>query len=187
MVVPNIRIKSCRIDEPNDNDKLQIIFCVDDKKQEKQLIKDIDNAWKEEGTGKPRNLPYFTSEASEEYPVDEDTGRTLFLANSNAEIVGKPFKVKLYDTKGNAIPADNQPSIGSGTIANLGTNTYVWTYKKDMGIKLNFNALQIVDLVEYSGGGESFGAVEGSYHADTFGGNDTDKPKKKKKKKTKTS
>jgi len=183
MIIENIRVKSCRVDEPNDNGKYQIVFCVDDKKQEKKLIKTIANAWSEEGTGKPRNLPYFTSEASKEHPADADTGRTLFLANANAKIVGKPFKVKLYDAGGNAIPADAQPSIGSGTIANLSTSTYVWTYKKDMGIKLNFNALQIIDLVEYSGGGESFGAVDGSYKADTFVGNDTEEPKKKKKKK----
>ena len=106
------------------------------KKAHKALIKAVDEAWGEEGKGKCSNLPYFESEATDEYPADEDTGKTLFIATQNAVSQnGKEFKVNVYDSKGVKIAQDNIPSVGAGTIANINTSTYVWTYKKTMGVK----------------------------------------------------
>jgi len=176
MIVEDIRIKSVRLVEPNDNDKYQIVFAVDDKKANKALQALVDDAWEEEGTGKPRNLPYFVSEASDEFPADEDTGSTLFLANTTRIPA-------VYDASNVKIATEDMPSVGRGTIANLSTSTYVWTYKKDMGIKLNFNGLQITKLVEYTGGGDTFEATEGFKSG--LGSTDEEPKKKKKKKKNK--
>jgi len=176
MIVEDIRIKSVRLTEPNDNEKFQIVFAVDDKKANKALVEMINDAWDEEGTGTPRNLPYFISEASDEFPADEDTGKTLFLANTTRIPA-------VYDASNVKIATENMPSVGRGTIANLSTSTYVWTYKKDMGIKLNFNGLQIIKLVEYTGGGDDFEATEGFKSG--FSATDEEPKKKKKKKKKK--
>ena len=185
MIVKNIRVKSCRLDEPNDNDKFQLIFAVDDKDDRKALVKLIDNDWKENkgnlknGAKKPNNLAHFESEPNEDYPDDEDTGTTIFIATKNASITLKSGKVKEQHVsvfKSNGVEYEEIPAIGAGTIANLSTDAYTWEFKRTAGTKLNLNKLQIMDLVEYSGG-----------NADTFGNESgesfEDEPKKKKKKK----
>jgi len=177
MIVENIRVKSCRVDEPNDNGAYQIVFAVDDKDDHKALVAMIDNEWKENGAKKkPDNIAYFESEANEDYPDDEDTGSVIFIAKRNAESKkGKEMHVDVYNASGAKYERDALPAIGKGTIANLSTDAYAWEYKRTAGVKLNFNKLQIVDLVEYSGG-DTFGNVS----KDKF--EDEGKKKKKKKK-----
>ena len=190
MIFKNIRIKSASLTTPNENGKYQIVFAVDDKKDHKKLVDFIDEAWDEDGKGKPRNIAYFKAESSEEYPDDQDTGKIIFIASQNAtnKEGTKSFSVKLFDAKNQPIKHDI--SVGAGTICNLSTSCFVWTYKKDMGVKLNLNGLQIVKLIEYSGGmgGDSFEAGDG-YSADEFVKTDESQdeeetPKKKRKKKS---
>jgi len=189
MIFKNIRIKSASLTTPNDNGKYQIVFAIDDKKEHKKLVDFIDEAWAEEGKGKPRNIAYFEAESNDEYPDDQDTGKVIFIASQNAtnKEGTKEFSVKLFDAKNQPIKHDI--SVGAGTICNFSTSCFVWTFKKDMGVKLNLNGLQIVKLVEYSGGmgGDSFESGEG-FSADEFANADEaqeDAPKKKKKKKSK--
>jgi hypothetical protein len=179
MIVENVRVKSCRVDEPNDNGAYQIVFAVDDKADHKALVKMIDDEWKENGCKKKAdNLAYFESEANEEFPDDDDTGSIIFIAKRNAETKkGKEMHVDVYNDAGVKYERDELPAIGKGTIANLSTDAYAWEYKKKGGCKLNFNKLQIIDLVEYSGG-DTFGNVS----KDKF---EDGKKKKKKKKKSK--
>ncbi len=177
MIVENIRVKSCRVSEPNDNDKYQIIFAVDDKADHKALVKMIDDDWDENGTKKnPDNLGYFESEPNEDYPDDEDTGSVIFIATKNAETKkGKEQHVDVYRKNGAKYERDEIPAIGAGTIANLSTDTYTWEFKRTQGTKLNFNKLQIMDLVEYSGGDTFENKGEDNF--------ESEKPKKDKKKK----
>jgi hypothetical protein len=186
MIINNVRIKSASIVEPNDNDKYQIVFAIDNEKDRQKLIDLIDEAWEEEGVGKPRNLAYFTAESDPEYGVDEDEGKTIFIASQNAHTKdGKELFLRVYDAHNQPLKGENIPNIGKGSIINLSTSTYVWTYKKDMGVKLNLDAIQIVKVVEKTGGPSPFGETEG-FTADTFSAAASeDEPKKKKKKKKK--
>ena len=178
MIVRNIRVKSCRIDEPNDNDKYQLIFAVDDKKDHKALIKMIDADWDENGTKKkPDNLAYFESEPSEDYPDDEDVGSIIFIATKNATTKKGKEQSPPQVFKGNGAEYEEAPMIGAGTIAHLSCDTYTWEYKRTQGTKLNLNKLQVMDLVEYSGNNDTFGNESGEAFEDD------DKSKKKKKKK----
>ena len=181
MIIKNVRVKSCKIDEPNDNDKFQLIFAIDDKDDNKALVALIDDDWKENKGNlknkakKPNNLGYFESEPNEEYPDDEDTGSIIFIATRNATTKkGKEQHVPVFKANGNEY--EEIPNIGAGTIINLSTDAYTWEFKRTAGTKLNLNKIQVIDLVEFSGG-------------DTFG-NESDesfdeKPKKDKKKKNK--
>ncbi len=175
MIIKNVRVKSISIDEPNDNDKYQLVFAVDNKKDHAALIDMIDADWEEKGTKKtPDNLAYFESESSEEYEDDDDTGTIIFIATRNATTQkGKEQHVPVYRKDG--VKYEEIPSIGRGTIINLSTDAYTWEYKRTQGVKLNLNKVQIMDLVEYSGG-DSF---------DNEGEGFDDEPKKKKKKKKK--
>jgi len=180
MIVENVRVKSCKIDEPNDNDKFQLIFAIDDKKKRKELVAAIDNDWDENKGNlknkakKPSNLGYFEAESNEDYPDDEDTGTIIFIATRNATTqAGKAQKVPVFKANGNEY--EEIPNIGKGTIINLSTDCYTWEYKKNAGTKLNLNKIQVLELHEYSGG-DTFNAVEGFKD---------DEPKKKKKGKKK--
>ena len=175
MIVKNVRVKSCRLDEPNDNDKYQLIFAIDDEDTRQGLIDSIDADWKEHGSKKkPDNLAYFTSESNEDYPDDDDTGSIIFIATRNATTKkGKEQSVPVFKANGNEY--EELPNIGRGTIINLATDPYTWEFKRTAGTKLNLNKVQIIELHEYSGG-------------DTFGNESDEKfdePKKKKKKKKK--
>lgn len=172
-IFKNVRVKSCRIDEPNDNDKFQLIFAIDNKADHKKLIGMIDADWKENGTKKkPDNLGYFKSESNEDYDDDEDTGSIIFIATRNAVTKkGKEQHVPVFKANGNEY--EDIPSIGKGSIINLSTDTYTWEYKRTAGTKLNLNKIQIIDLVEYSGG-DSFDNESDEKFDDA--------PKKKKKK-----
>ena len=48
---------------------------------------------------------------------------------------------------------DVDPNIvGNGTVANVRVSTYEWTFKAEKGLGAGFNAVQIVNLVEFRGG-----------------------------------
>ena len=191
MILKNIRVKSIRVTETNDNGKYQLIFAIDDKKERKAFVKLCDKEWEESDFSdkKADYMPYFISEASEEYPADEDTGKELFICSQNAtnHDETKSFSVGVYDATGRKLTKEEIPSIGAGTILNLNTSFYAWSFgkgKKAYGLKANFNSIQIVDLKEYTGGDAGFEATEG-YKAQESNFSDEAEPKKKKKKKGK--
>jgi len=184
MVIENIRIKYATLNDTDDNGKFKVIFTFDNDKECKKLKKKIDEYWEEnkpKGVKKPRHLPYFISEPSEEYPDDKDAGRLIFIASKNEKSKdGKDLGgVPVYQPDG--YEYDEIPNIGSGTIANIIVDLFIWTFKKDAGVSMWLNKLQVIDLKEYSGG-ESFDNEKGKKKFDDDDeGNE--KPKKKKKKK----
>ncbi len=176
-IIKNVRVKSARITEPNDNDKYQLIFAIDDDDVREELIDLINNDWDENGTKKKAdNLAYFTSESNDDYPDDEDTGTTIFIATRNAT-TQKGVEQSVPVFKKNGTQYEEIPNIGKGTIINLSTDPYTWEYKRNAGTKLNLNKIQILDLVEWSGG-DSFD----NESDEKFDGVEVKKEKKKKKK-----
>ena len=181
MIIKNVRVKSCKIDEPNDNNKFQLIFAIDNEDDREALVDMIDNDWNENKgklknkVKKPNNLGYFESEPNEEYPDDQDTGTVIFIATRNATTQkGKEQHVPVFKENGNEY--EEIPNIGAGTIINLSTDAYTWEFKRTAGTKLNLNKIQIIDLHEYSGG-DTFGNESGESFEEA--------PKKDKKKKKK--
>lgn len=74
-------------------------------------------------------------------------------------------KIAVFDAKGS--PITNIPLVGNGsTIRVRGfANPYYMASTNSVGVALKWEALQIIDLVAFSGG-EGFDAVEGSYVED---------------------
>ena len=170
MLLNNVELKFTAIDKPNDDGKYQTAFFVNNSKDENALIKLIDDCWendKGQFNKAPKSLAYKEYNNPED-PNDKHNGKTVFNASQNAESAdGKyQFKVDVYDSSANLIDKDKVPSIGWGTIANINVTTYCWTFKKDKGVKLNLEAVQIIDLVEY-GGANPFEPSEGGYKAPT--------------------
>lgn len=76
------------------------------------------------------------------------------------------FTVPVFDSAGNRI--SDVPNIGSGSELKLSVEVYTWyTDLQGFGYTLRLKAVQLLDLVEYSGGGSfGFDAEDGSYVSD---------------------
>ncbi len=186
-IIKAVRIKYAALKETDDNDKFKVIFTFDDDDDCEALKDQIDAFWKEnkpKGAKKPRNLPYFISEPSDEYPDDEDEGRLIFIASKNETSKEGKDLGGVQVIKKNGVPYgdDDVPTVGGGTVANLSTDMFCWTHKRDHGVSLWLNKLQVLDLVEFSGGDEFGDESEG---ADNFDDDKAEKKDKKKKKKNK--
>lgn len=73
------------------------------------------------------------------------------------------FNVPVFDTKGQRII--DVPEIGSGSELKLSVEVYTWyTDLQGFGYTLRLKAVQLIELIEYSGGGNfGFEAEDGSY------------------------
>lgn len=168
-MIVKAELKFTFLNNPDDNNKYSTAFFCLNKKEEQALIELIENAWETEKgafNGKPRSLSYREYENPED-AQDPNNGKIIFNAAQNAESPDGQykFKVDIYDSDAQLIDDDKLPSIGWGTIANLSVSTYVWTYKKDKGVKLNLDAVQILDLVEFTGSNPFEATDEGSFKA----------------------
>ena len=76
------------------------------------------------------------------------------------------FTVPVFDSAGNRI--SDVPNIGSGSELKLSVEVYTWyTDLQGFGYTLRLKAVQLLDLVEYSGVGNfGFDAEDGSYVSD---------------------
>lgn len=86
----------------------------------------------------------------------EDTeGNPIFkFKSSKKDKNGNWAKVRLVDSKNNQLPFDTE--IGSGSIVRaIFVPTVYWVNKKNFGVTLFVDKLQIVKLEEYSGGNGS--------------------------------
>lgn len=104
-------------------------------------------------------LTIVDDETGEETPDAE--GRYVFKTKAKAFIKeGKPTaSVKVMDSK--LHPMTNA-SIGAGTVAKLGVLLNGYCVAGKTGVSVKLKMLQILDLVEYAGGGnpEEFGFTE---------------------------
>lgn len=119
---------------------------------------------------KEADLPY-----EEEIGEDtEETGRTLFKFKSKASGVtreGKPWKrtLPIFDAKGKKL-AGKKSVFGGSTII-ISYTAMPWVNPKfEYGVKLQMEAVQVIDLVSGSGGASAsaygFGSEEGYEYED---------------------
>jgi len=78
------------------------------------------------------------------------------------------MKPRLYDSKGQAIT--NDPAVSGGSVIKVSGAFGPYNKGVNMGVALYLNAVQIIDLVEYSS--SPFGEEEGGYVASNDNGAD---------------
>lgn len=171
MLLTNVELKFTHIDKPDDNGKYSTAFFCSKPEEEKALIALIDECWENDKgsfTKAPKSLSYNEYDNPED-ANDKHNGKIIFNASQNAESAdGKyQFKVDVYDSDAKLIDQDKVPAIGWGTIADLSVSTYCWTYKANKGVKLNLEAVMIVDLKEYGGSNPFQPREDGGYKAPT--------------------
>ena len=121
-----------------------------DKKTAKPLIDQIEEAYTEEFGAKA--LP----KANFPYKEDEE-GNITFKFKSKQ-------KPKLFDSKGSPIKVVDDLNIGSGSTMKVSGAISCRAVSGKNYATLYMNAVQIIDLVEYSG--SPFGAEEGGFTAE---------------------
>ena len=156
MIIKNVEVHWTAVKQVNQmSGKYQTDFYFTDKDAQDALVAAIDTAWEEhKGTfkGSPQSLGY----------AETEDGKIKFKATQAPQSAdGKyTFNVGVYDAKAIKLEGESIPSIGNGTIANVDINIYPYTFKNNKGVKLNLQAIQIIDLKEY-GNAPSFGEEEG--------------------------
>ena len=173
MVLTNVELKFCHIQKPDENGKYSTAFFCSNKDQEAALINLIDETWENDKgsfTKEPKSLGYKTYENPDD-DNDPHNGDTIFNCSQNAASADGQyeFKVDVYDSSKKLIDKEAVPNIGWGTKGDISVSTYCWTYQKAKGVKLNFDAFRIIDLVEREAANPFANAaeVEGGYEAPT--------------------
>lgn len=108
-------------------------------------------------------------EGSPGYEVNEETGNVVFKFKTKAKVTtktGDTFdqKVALFDAKGK--PLVQAPNIGGGSKIKVAFEIFpYYTSMVGAGLSLRVKAAQVIDLVEFTGGGSAgsygFGEEEG--------------------------
>lgn len=91
-------------------------------------------------------------------PWKEEDGKVTFNFKSK-------MKPRLFDSKGKAITDD--PAVSGGSVIKVSGAFGPYNKGANMGVALYLNAVQIIELVEYSN--SPFGEEEGGYVADNSG------------------
>lgn len=94
-------------------------------------------------------------------PWKEEDGNVIFNFKSK-------IKPRLFDSKGKAIT--NDPAVSGGSVIKVSGAFGPYNKGANMGVALYLNAVQIIELVEYSS--SPFGEEEGGYVADNSGGSE---------------
>lgn len=129
---------------------------------DEQLAASIEKA-KEENKGKK------IKEGDAPYSVNEETGKVTLKFKLKAKVTTKSGdeweqKVAVFDAKGK--PLENTPNIGGGTKMKVSYEVIpFYTSLVGAGISLRVRAVQVIDLVEFSGGASAgafgFGEEDG--------------------------
>jgi hypothetical protein len=112
-------------------------------------------------------LPY-EEETNEE--TGEATGRLVITFKQNAKIIPKDtskpsqdIKIRVEDSQGNEIPGNIFIRGGSKVRFKFSPRTVTMEQSQKIGIRLDFSAIQIIELVTAESNGSRFGAVEGGF------------------------
>ena len=122
-------------------------YAVECAAKKKKALKKADLPWKKETIKNPD---------TEEL---EETGNIEFKASLRARV--EPKGKEAWDQRPQVIDAAKKPvpktvKVGSGTTAKLALEVSAWfNDAKGFGIQLRLKAVQIIDLVEFSGGDAS--------------------------------
>lgn len=113
----------------------------------------------------------FTAELDE---AGEETGRFLVKFGMAAQFKDKKtgqvktMKPAIFDARGN--PLANPPQIGNDSVLRISYSVSGYNTPQATGIKLYLNAVQIIELVEFGGGGNAkgfgFEVVEDGYESE---------------------
>lgn len=126
------RVFWAHVRKPNDlSGKYQLDLSIDDATAKK--IKDAGITPKKE----EKNLG-----------TENDRGTYVTLTRSATNKEGMPMPPPVLDGKKNPVP-DNI-MIGNGSVVNVVTHVYDWTFKNKKGKSLGLDAIQIKSLVEYN-------------------------------------
>ena len=133
----------------------------------------VDEVKAEVGAAKAKKLKFnepFTAELDDE---GEETGKVLVKFKMKAQYKAKDGttktnKPRFFDARGN--PVANPATIGNGSILRISYGIAGYSTPQGTGISLYLNAVQIVELVEYTGTGGSaqsygFEAEEDGYQS----------------------
>lgn len=146
-------VYSCRLHVDQDE------FNTFKRKIDEQIDREFDEACKVAGKK-------ITRAASQPLRQSDDGDWEIF-AKQNASRVTKDgkkldFVIPVFDSKGQKIK--NSPDIGSGSILRMSVEPYSWTVPSmGFGYTLRLKGVQIIELVEYSGGDVAFDAEEGGF------------------------
>ncbi len=90
------------------------------------------------------------------YKEDEDGKEFLAFKLKETKFDGTPNKITMYDVGGNKVD-DWDKLVGNGSIVKIKYRIapYYMASTKMVGISYNFYAVQVIELKEYSGGGDS--------------------------------
>lgn len=102
----------------------------------------------------------------------EATGFVVIEFKCKASIKSKtdpnkttPIKPKLFDSKNRALPEGTK--IGGGSIVKVAFTPIPFAFSNTkVGLSLRLEAVQVIELVEYSGGRSPFEEEEGGYEAE---------------------
>lgn len=105
-------------------------------------------------------VPYTTQDENTGEEIPDPQGRYILKTNAKAFIEnGKPkYKPQIYNAKKQ--PITGNISIGEGTIARLGVTLSGYSVAGKTGVSVKLGLVQIIDLVEYSGGGFNLDELE---------------------------
>lgn len=97
--------------------------------------------------------PYMIQDENTGEETPDPQGRYILTAKANAYIEnGKPkYRPQLYNAKKQ--PITGNIAIGEGTTARLGITLSGYSVAGKTGVSVKLGLVQIIDLVEYSGGG----------------------------------
>jgi len=143
-----------RVNVINDEEKGYAITLKFSDKDTKNLQKAFSDLFDEkQGTDECKELLWL----GDPFPgySEDDEGNPVFKFKSNKkEKNGRWTKIQLVDSKNNPIPLDTNIGTGS-TVRAIYTPAVYWVNKKNFGVTLFVDKLQVIDLKEYSGGGGS--------------------------------
>jgi len=103
-------------------------------------------------------------ELADIYKEDEEGKKFLAFKLPENDFEGKANSITMYDVAGNKVP-DWSELVGNGSTVKVKYRVapYYMSSTKKVGLSFKFYAVQVLKLVEYSGGGESgFGDETGS-------------------------
>lgn len=98
-------------------------------------------------------VPYTTQNEETGEEIADPEGRYILKTNAKAFIEGgkAKFKPQIFNAKKQ--PITGNISIGEGTTARLGVTLSGYSVAGKTGVSVKLGLVQIIDLVEYSGGG----------------------------------
>lgn len=165
--------------DPSEDDVIEFIRYITEKVNESVIKAQEELKEKKKFADAKQVKPKLPYKAQYDEEGNETGLITMTFKTNELTKDGKKKSIGLFDSKAKPINP-NDISIGAGTVAkvNFSLDTYYNPVTKEAGIKPYLNAVQIIELVSFGGGGGDaslfgFGEEEGGFEAsssDVFSG-----------------